>query len=289
MANNSGDDLGHVDTLHEEYQSFIQLFSQKGIFSDAEMKEVVAKIIGDDNLSAVIQTLNNALNQVEQKIQPSTCELSGKKYWMLVSTVIDDSDDEVEVEAEDDDDSDDERLWFSRAKLELLKLICHEIITSDSSCISTNDCLNLVTHMENKLSRGDADKFLKQIIKGSWLYSSEGNMYLGVRSITELMPYFKSNHPDLKSCHLCKQTVFYGKKCQSCDKKMHVYCLSNFIKINGKNECPHCNHILGEQPMTQNSTQPDRHRQNETANGNHEPTPGPSTRRRRRRHIDDDE
>ncbi|XP_044581837.1 non-structural maintenance of chromosomes element 1 homolog isoform X2 [Cotesia glomerata] len=296
MANIGGRQDGD---LPEEFQSFIQVMSQKGIYPDAEFKAAIGCITGHRNVTEVTRDLNKALAEVEMTIQSSKCEITGVKHWVFASTTIDDDNDQVEVEPNHDEDTDQERdgLLFTKGKLELLKMIISVILSrNDNNCISKNDCINLVSSIKTKLSRSSVDKFIKQMIDGRWLFYLDGNVYLGVRGIVELMPYLKSENPNLKTCQLCKQTVIFGQLCQKCDKKMHIYCLAKYFKISGKHQCPGCGHNLqvNNQFMARYSNDdddledPSIQSSQFRVSQSQEPTPGPSTSRRsRRRRIED--
>ncbi|XP_074096037.1 SMC5-SMC6 complex component Non-SMC element 1 isoform X2 [Cotesia typhae] len=302
MANIDGRQDGD---LSEEFQSFIQVMSQKGIYPDAEFK---AAVNGQSNVLEVTRVINKALAEVEMAIQSSKCEITGVKHWVFTSTTIDDDNDQVEVEPNHDQDTDQEGdcLLFTKGKLELLKMITSVILSrNDNNCISKNDCINLVSSIKTKLSRSSVDKFIKHMINESWLFYLDGNVYLGVRGIVELMSYLKSENPNLKNCQLCKQTVVFGQLCQKCDKKMHMYCLAKYFKISGKHQCPGCGHSLQvnnqfmarysnddddlEDPSMQSSQSTQSSQQHRFSQSQEPtPTPRPSTsRRNRRRRIDD--
>ncbi|XP_074096038.1 SMC5-SMC6 complex component Non-SMC element 1 isoform X3 [Cotesia typhae] len=268
MANIDGRQDGD---LSEEFQSFIQVMSQKGIYPDAEFKAAVNGITGQSNVLEVTRVINKALAEVEMAIQSSKCEITGVKHWVFTSTTIDDDNDQVEVEPNHDQDTDQEGdcLLFTKGKLELLKMITSVILSrNDNNCISKNDCINLVSSIKTKLSRSSVDKFIKHMINESWLF-------------------------------------YLGQLCQKCDKKMHMYCLAKYFKISGKHQCPGCGHSLQvnnqfmarysnddddlEDPSMQSSQSTQSSQQHRFSQSQEPtPTPRPSTsRRNRRRRIDD--
>ncbi|XP_033211269.1 non-structural maintenance of chromosomes element 1 homolog isoform X2 [Belonocnema kinseyi] len=155
------------------------------------------------------------------------CEHTGQEYWMLVSSIL--------------DDSTKFQLEFNHAQLELLRKIYSEIITSNAKGISGTVCLNMCSNLENKITKHDAEEFLSEMVSRKWLYLSNGIYYMGARSIGELLLYFKCTYEDsLTNCVLCKHVIFHGHICQECHSVLHNYCLLNYAKIQKPLKCPNC-------------------------------------------------
>ena len=51
-----------------------------------------------------------------------------------------------------------------------LRAIYSDLISSATGRISSMECLNLTAAIDSKLSMGDADEFLKNMVKQRWLY-----------------------------------------------------------------------------------------------------------------------
>lgn len=122
---------------------------------------------------------------------------------------------------------------FSKEQLALLRTMFSEIITSRDGCIESTICLNLCSSLDIKMSKAGAEKFLEDIVNRKWLiykvlikiqntlqyyvinfiflwHLQDGYYYMGVRSITELMPYFRATYEsNLNTCCLCKQVIFH--------------------------------------------------------------------------------
>lgn len=64
----------------------------------------------------------------------------------------------------------DDTAEYSRAQRELLGNIFSEIITSDYGYLSSNNCINMVGEMKEKLSRSGADKFIHEMAARKWLH-----------------------------------------------------------------------------------------------------------------------
>lgn len=164
-------------------------------------------------------------------IKTVICELTGDVYWAVTATTLQDINN-FQVE-------------FSRAQLELLRKIFSEIITAPDSCISSTACLNLCSFLDTKMLKIDAKEFLDNIVKRKWLFLKDGQYYVGVRSIAELMPYFKATYENsLHTCNLCEEIVLFGKRCTHCDTVMHITCLKKYTKAMNSSKCATCeNHI----------------------------------------------
>lgn len=163
-------------------------------------------------------------------IKTVTCEVAGDTYWALTSTTLQDLN-TFQIE-------------FSKDQLALLRKIFSEIITSDGF-ISSTACLNFCSLLDTKLLKIDANEFLDDVVKRKWLFLKNGQYYMGVRSIAELMPYFKATYEDsLQSCSICKEIIFFGKKCTHCETIMHLACLKKYAKVTRSCRCATCaNHI----------------------------------------------
>lgn len=93
--------------------------------------------------------------------------------------------------------------------------------------------------------------FIDCIIK-AYIFQ-DGKYYMGVRSIAELLQYFKDTYDDsLQICTLCKQELFYGKRCKKCDATTHVYCFENYTK-NGGSGCPNCHQPISIRDHSDNN------------------------------------
>ncbi|OAD58974.1 Non-structural maintenance of chromosomes element 1 like protein [Eufriesea mexicana] len=150
----------------------------------------------NDKVSTIINQINEQLQPLNMLIKKAQCEITGQLYWILISTVLDEI---TRFQTE-----------FSKGQLALLRAIFSEIITSDNGYIQSTTCLNLCSLPDVKLSKAEAEEFLDDIVKRKWLSYKDGYYYMGVRSITELMPYFRATYgSNLNVCYLCKQVIFH--------------------------------------------------------------------------------
>ncbi|XP_043482399.1 non-structural maintenance of chromosomes element 1 homolog [Leptopilina heterotoma] len=212
----------------KKHKAFLQVFLQNGIISAHEARGIAVKIFDNtDTVDSHALLINIQLQIVNMALKSVKCEHTGEEFWVLVSTILDDS---TKFQQE-----------YTHAQLELLRKIYAEIITSATKSVSGTDCLNFCTTLENRLSKHDGEDFLNEMIAKQWLYCSNGIFYMGARSIAEQLLYFKSTYDDaLANCVLCKQVIFYGHTCQECNHIIHNHCLFNYARIQKPLKCPQC-------------------------------------------------
>jgi len=198
--------------------------------SDEEATALCYKIFNERiNVSRVAELVNDKLAPIAMAVKSGICEQTGDKFWTVVGTTHEEA---ITIPSE-----------FSNAQRSFLRAIYAEIINAEEGCISSTNCLNLVSTLDTKFSINDADKFIKTVVRRKWLHSKDGFIYIGVRSIVELMPYFRATYADnFHNCFLCHEVVFSGQKCERCDKMYHNYCLTKYTSIQKENKCPHCKH-----------------------------------------------
>ena len=210
-----------------EHKQFLQVLMHRGLLDENKAKDIVIKLFNNDKISAIVNQINEQLQPLNMLIKKAQCEITGQVYWVFVSTILDDV---TKFQEE-----------FSKGQLALLRNIFSEIITSSNGCTQSIQCLNLCSLPDVKLSKADAEEFLSDIVGRQWLAYKDGYYYMGVRSITELMPYFRATYENnLCTCCLCKQVIFHGEKCNHCQSLLHLYCLKKFAMVKNPVECPTC-------------------------------------------------
>lgn len=206
-----------------QHKILLQTIMHEGLLEETKMKQLVIEIFKDGKVSLVINQINDQLQSLNMVIRKAECEITGQVYWIFVSTVLDDV---MKLQEE-----------FSKAQVAFLRNIFSEIITSENKCIQSTLCLNLCSLPDVKLQKVNAEKFLRDMVYRKWLIYKDGHYYMGVRSIAELMPYFKASYgSNLRTCSLCKQVIFHNKKCGNCESLLHLYCLKQCSM-----KCPNCN------------------------------------------------
>lgn len=116
---------------------------------------------------------------------------------------------------------------------------------------------------------------LTKLISQKWIGENEGIFSLSPRTVLELEPYLKSQFQDvLNYCSICKNLVLRGRRCSSCNGKIHNYCASKYFRgiPDRDRKCPSCYN-----PMII----PDMH--DTRTNGNDAEQPITSERRKRPR------
>ncbi|XP_017754253.1 PREDICTED: non-structural maintenance of chromosomes element 1 homolog [Eufriesea mexicana] len=216
-----------------QHKILLQALMNEGLLIENKAKDLVIKLFNNDKVSTIINQINEQLQPLNMLIKKAQCEITGQLYWILISTVLDEI---TRFQTE-----------FSKGQLALLRAIFSEIITSDNGYIQSTTCLNLCSLPDVKLSKAEAEEFLDDIVKRKWLSYKDGYYYMGVRSITELMPYFRATYgSNLNVCYLCKQVIFHGKKCSNCESSFHLYCLKRFIIVYNPMKCPNCNMVISD-------------------------------------------
>ncbi|XP_031832193.1 SMC5-SMC6 complex component Non-SMC element 1 [Nomia melanderi] len=215
----------------KQHKILLQTIMHEGLLNENKAKDLVIKLFNDDKVSLVINHINEQLQPLNMLIKRAQCEITGEFYWVFVSTVLD----EVTRFQEE----------FSKAQLALLRNIFSEIITSSNGCAPSIFCLNLCSLSDVKMSITEAEEFLNDIVNRKWLAYKNGNYYIGVRSITELMPYFRATYENnLSTCCLCKQVIFHGERCNNCQNLLHLHCLKRYAMIYNPVTCPTCDSVF---------------------------------------------
>ncbi|XP_015524608.1 non-structural maintenance of chromosomes element 1 homolog [Neodiprion pinetum] len=215
------------------HRALLQVIMERGAVSTADARELIVKLFQqNESTQTYIHQINVKLEPLNMTIKLVTCELTGHKYWILISTLIDKT---ASFQNE-----------FSPAQLELLRKILSEIITSDDGCAPSTACLNLCSSLDTQMSKADAEDFLAKMVEKKWFVKEHGKFYMGVRSIAELIPYFKASYSEeaLKTCALCRQMVFHGERCICCHNVLHMLCFANCARVQNPPKCPSCNTIM---------------------------------------------
>lgn len=217
-----------MDRYRNEHKIILQTVMNEGALHEDRVRELVIRLFDHNNMARVLSEINAKLRPLYMTVKCINCELTGQLYWIFTSTVQDKI---ASFHPE-----------FSQAELDLLRSVYSEIVSSHNGCVSSTFCLNLCSTLDQKLTKTDGEEFLKKMVDRKWLCCKDGKFYMGVRSIGELLQYFKDTYENnLQICTLCKQELFHGEKCEKCDAITHVYCLENYTR-NGGLGCPNCHH-----------------------------------------------
>ncbi|XP_029167613.1 non-structural maintenance of chromosomes element 1 homolog [Nylanderia fulva] len=223
----------------KEHKKVLQSIMHEGAMDENRGKELISKLFGHTNTVQVLGEINAKLVPLHMIIKHINCEVTGQLYWVWTSTM---QDKVASFHPE-----------FSQAELALLRNIFSEIVTSNNGHASSTWCLNLCSSLNQKLTKANAQEFLHEMVNRKWLFCKDGKYYMGVRSIVELLQYFKDTYQEnLQTCILCKQILFYAKKCDQCHTMTHVYCLKNYAMTRGNSECPNCHYSLSQHDHSSN-------------------------------------
>ncbi|XP_063987959.1 non-structural maintenance of chromosomes element 1 homolog [Diachasmimorpha longicaudata] len=213
--------------LDIDVQRFLQVIKTKGVMSEEDVVREVVSIFGDNCTMSLIEMINKRLEPFNMTIKSAICELTGRKYWVFTANVIDKV---MKYPGQ-----------FTEVQLEFIRKVFSEIINSDDGYVSTMNCINVRSQMIGKFSPTQAERMLNVMAEQMWVYHQNGKVYIGVRSIGELMQYFKDCYADgLNVCSMCKDTLFHGHKCEECDAANHLYCLAKAFKYQKNLKCLRC-------------------------------------------------
>lgn len=223
----------------EKHKVVLQSIMHEGALDENRGRELISKLFGHNNTAQVLVEINAKLQPLHMIVKCVNCEVTGQLYWVWTSTMQDKI---ASFHPE-----------FSQAELTLLRNIFSEIVTSSNGYVSSTWCLNLCSSLNQKLTKANAQEFLHEMVNRKWLLCEGGKYYMGVRSIVELLQYFKDTYQEsLQTCILCKQILFHAEKCDQCNTTTHVYCLKNYAKTRGNSECPNCHHSVSSHDHSSN-------------------------------------
>ncbi|KAG5311665.1 NSE1 protein, partial [Acromyrmex insinuator] len=280
----------------EQHKTVLQAVIHEGALHEDRGKELVIRLFDHNNTAQILSEINAKLQPLCTTIKCINCEVTGELYWIFMSTVQDKTASFVS--------------HFSQAELALLRNVYSEIITSNNGCVSSTFCLNLCSSLNAKLTKTDAELFLLEMVDKQWLCCKDGKYYMGVRSIAELLQYFKDTYEgNLQICTLCKQELFYviffvniecvsyftmmigfiilqGDKCNKCDAITHVHCLKNYARNHSSLGCPNCLFSTSRQDLSSrfNTSTMDVEDASQTSIEIHEIAQSSQTRQLKRKH-----
>lgn len=273
LPNSSNKLIGERMTYDKKHKTLLQAIIHNGALHEDRGKELVIRLFDHNDTARVLNVINAKLRPLCMTIKCINCEITGELYWIFASTVQDKT---ASFNPE-----------FSQAELALLRSVYSEIVTSHNGYVSSTFCLNLCSSLNVRLTKTDAEQFLQEMVNRRWLCSKEGKYYMGVRSIAELLQYFKDTYEDnLQICTLCKQELFYGEKCNSCNATTHVYCLENYTRNHGGSGCPNCHHPISRHDQSSNDTNVTNVDASQVKLEIDEPTQSSQVRRSKRKHKD---
>ncbi|XP_011305379.1 non-structural maintenance of chromosomes element 1 homolog [Fopius arisanus] len=213
--------------LDIDTQSFLQVLMTKGVMSQEDVAREIVFIFGDNIVEGQIQMINEKIAPYNFVIKSANCELSGMKYWIFTANVMDKV---MNYPGR-----------FTRVQLEYVRKVFSEIINSEEGYISTITCINVRSQMTGQLSATEAESTLTMMIDQMWVHQQGDNVYMGVRSVGELMPYFRESYADgLNACLMCRNTIFHGYRCENCQGVSHLYCIAKAVKYQKNLKCLGC-------------------------------------------------
>lgn len=179
-------------------------------------------------LDDAIQTINRNISRFDQKIIEIDYALPGAEatYLTFVSTT------ESAINKLQSN--------WNAAEIELFRLMMREIVTSDESCRTLIQCMNMASEVKVKtITKAKAEAVIRKWINLGYFYELEENIYFGPRMITEFGTNLRTAYKDFVAvCNICKAIVFWGPHCGSCEEMFHEVCIEKYLSR--INSCPAC-------------------------------------------------
>lgn len=218
--------------LTDQNKYFLQFMISR---SCASLKEVLKYMktlkIEDQQLdeafiATIAAEINNEIAAQKFEICFKHCEVTGSKNVVFINTVT--------------DDASKAQIKYSPLNMEYFQSIIKDIISSNKRCLSMIGCMNLTSTLTKKLTRIQAEEYIKSWIKYGYLYDDDNHVYLGSKFLSEYMNYMEATCKDYMSvCSLCAEALFVGKVCTTCNIAFHKHCLMK--KSNNQlTQCPQC-------------------------------------------------
>ncbi|GFT34418.1 hypothetical protein NPIL_177671 [Nephila pilipes] len=216
--------------LEDQHKIFLQAFMWKKICDNKEVRDLFRKChdivnVEISDLPVFVMKINSFLKPLNMAILKGVDELTEESYYILINS----NNNNLSRLAPE----------YKVQELEVFKSITSSIVKSDDGRISSTDALNL--EIETKISKKEVNDMLQMFQKDGWLCEKEGYYFFSTRAIAELQHFFRENYADFISiCHLCKNIVFQGPSCKSCDQKLHNHCKKTYFS-RSQVCCPNCN------------------------------------------------
>ncbi|XP_053687030.1 non-structural maintenance of chromosomes element 1 homolog [Sabethes cyaneus] len=137
---------------------------------------------------------------------------------------------------------------YPEAELSFFRVLLCELAESENHQLGQIQCLNLTGKVKGGgriVSKNRAEELIADWITTGYLTLHNGEIRFGPRAIVEFDHYLVNHFAEhMTNCRLCKQTLFYGVKCNKCSEIMHVACLKKYIAKMKK--CPACKNTWTE-------------------------------------------
>ncbi|XP_065089192.1 non-structural maintenance of chromosomes element 1 homolog [Ochlerotatus camptorhynchus] len=218
------------------HRAFLQAISQHGTMSAKQAYKaflaICAKYHGseeiptEDQIPEVVATINGKLYRYDQKICFVHFDPADTDFYVFCN----------QTESQLD------RLQntYTESELALFRLILRELACNEENKLKPIVCLNLTSEIKSKpLSKVRAEELLEEWEKLGYFVQLAEMWYFGPKTIGEFDRYLLANYPDeMQRCKLCKESVFYGVKCDKCPDSFHKDCMKKYLKR--LTACPGC-------------------------------------------------
>ncbi|KAF6200820.1 hypothetical protein GE061_005267 [Apolygus lucorum] len=210
-------------------KTILQFFMLERVITVTSLGNLMERIAGSEgNSDALINKINDKIQEFSQKIVKTNCEVTGEKMYVMIFTA-----DDADVKSQ-----------LTKDQIDFFYPLMDKIITSSGS-IALITALNMGPAVTmSRVTLADAEKFIELFILKKLLLLENGYLYLSPLTIAEFRPYINENY-NLDPCMLCKKMLVFGESCPSCCTPIHVQCLKDFLHNSKKAvKCPQCKEPL---------------------------------------------
>uniref|UniRef100_A0A0A9Y398 Non-structural maintenance of chromosomes element 1 homolog n=2 Tax=Lygus hesperus TaxID=30085 RepID=A0A0A9Y398_LYGHE len=210
-------------------KTILQFFMLERVITVSSLADLMERITGSaSNSDALINKINERIQEFSQKIVKATCEVTGDKMYVMIFTA-----DEADVKSQ-----------LTKDQIDYFYPLMNNIITSSGS-LALITALNMAPAVTMaRVSLADAEKYIELFVLKRLLLLENGFLYLSPLTIAEFGPYITENYA-LDPCMLCKKMLVFGESCPSCSAPIHVQCFKDFLQNSKKAvKCPQCKEQL---------------------------------------------
>uniref|UniRef100_A0A023EMY4 Non-structural maintenance of chromosomes element 1 homolog n=1 Tax=Aedes albopictus TaxID=7160 RepID=A0A023EMY4_AEDAL len=214
--------IAHHGTMSakQAYKALLAIYAK---YHDGE------EIPSEDDIPEVVASINGKLYRYDQKICFVHYEPADTDFYVFCNLV------ESQIDRIQN--------YYSESETTLFRLVLREMATSEEHKLKPIMCLNLTGEIQGKqLSKVRAEQLLDQWEKMGYFVQLGGMWHFGPKVIGEFDRYLTTNYPEqMRMCKLCKESVFYGVRCDKCPESFHRDCMKKYLRR--LTNCPGCKNL----------------------------------------------
>uniref|UniRef100_A0A0K8SJB4 Uncharacterized protein n=1 Tax=Lygus hesperus TaxID=30085 RepID=A0A0K8SJB4_LYGHE len=155
-------------------KTILQFFMLERVITVSSLADLMERITGSaSNSDALINKINERIQEFSQKIVKATCEVTGDKMYVMIFTA-----DEADVKSQ-----------LTKDQIDYFYPLMNNIITSSGS-LALITALNMAPAVTMaRVSLADAEKYIELFVLKRLLLLENGFLYLSPLTIAEFGPY----------------------------------------------------------------------------------------------------